>query len=152
MRVLGKLFSNSPGSLGAFAMYYGAQVNARGSSGEPKDVIARSSEFGTAIGNAIVNWSVSDQFDWTRQEPFKISREPGHWVPTGKAVAKLTPGEPFWGNLRGFAPGAQERCAPPPPEPFSRGTRIRLLQRSQRRLRDQSGHDGRTASGTASQR
>ena len=72
LRVLGGLFNNSPGSPSTFAMYYGAEMSARGAAGVGKDALARLVAFGSAVGDVIVAWSAADQFDWTRGETFKI--------------------------------------------------------------------------------
>ena len=119
LRVLGRLFNNSPGSLSTFAMYYGAQMSARGAAGVGKDTLARSVAFGNAVGDAIVAWSAADQFDWTRGETFKMAATVEHWVPTGTGVPKLPPAEPYWGTLRRFALASPTACDPPPPVRYS---------------------------------
>ena len=67
--------------------------------GAPKDVVARSIEFGEAIADHILAWTKNDMYAETRSYPkFTITGEPGRWEPT---PPDYMPGiEPSWNVIR----------------------------------------------------
>lgn len=71
------------------------------------DIIKRSTEYGIAVANAIVNYANSDgqQFCYQSNFPASYTVPTGgsFWVPTAPAFQKI-PLQPFWGKVRTFYP------------------------------------------------
>lgn len=79
------------------------------------DVFNRSKEYGTQLGNAIVDYMKTDNFDYTREHnEYESPSRTGH--PDWYEVTDIdkTPFEPFWGTLRPLGLDTTELCLSKP--------------------------------------
>jgi PAP2 superfamily len=86
----------------------------------PKDVLARSLEYGASVAEAVYQWSLSDGGANVENMGFPYSypkaSKPGEWVPTNVIVQQQAPLLPKWGENRTFALTNAKDCklsAPP---------------------------------------
>ena len=89
----------------------------------PQDVVSRSTAYGQAMAQHILDWSATDggavienmgfPRDWV------LNPAPGHWKPTSAIALQQAPLLPDWGNNRPFAMPAGTTCALPPPPAYS---------------------------------
>ena len=93
--------------------------------------IERSRQHGHALAVALHDWAEADgghlgqfaNFD----DAFRLPEGPGVWVPTPRAVGEPFPAlQPHWGEVRPFALGGADDCAPPPPPPYDETPGSRL--------------------------
>lgn len=93
------------------------------SEGLPEDVIARSSAYGLAVSNAILEWSKTDGGDDVQNMGFPLQYDmkkgPGYWVPTSLIRQQQLPLLPDWGKNRPFAMPASGSCRLPDPPGYS---------------------------------
>ena len=99
--VLNEMFSDAPSNIptilqGTYVInerdyYY---------NGITQDVIDRSKEFGTELGEAILVWSSEDGYDQLESCSFSIPTEPESWQPTPPNFSDAS--DACWGNLRAF--------------------------------------------------
>ena len=94
----------------------------------PNALFVRSSDFGSAIANAVYSWSVSDGGDKAYVNPYPSSYVlpvgPGLWVPQPGQAAQL----PYWGNNRTFIKDNVTSTQPPPPPAYSTDPSSQLYQ------------------------
>lgn len=57
-------------------------VGARRSQGVPEAVSVRSTEFGSALGKALLAWAATDGYLATRGKPYQLRKGPDAWIPT----------------------------------------------------------------------
>jgi hypothetical protein len=115
-----KLFSNT-GPSGQRAMdLTQKKVQKELESRVPKDVLARSLEYGASVAEAVYQWSLSDGGANVENMGFPYSypkaSKPGEWVPTNVIVQQQAPLLPKWGENRTFALTNAKDCklaAPP---------------------------------------
>jgi hypothetical protein len=83
--------------------------------GLPKPVEQASQQFADSIAEAIIAWSIADNYKETRgAERYVIKNEPGRWVPTPPGYFPAT--EPHWGKIRPMViDSASAFNVPPPP-------------------------------------
>jgi PAP2 superfamily len=86
----------------------------------PKDVLARSLEYGASVAEAVYQWSLNDGGTNVENMGFPYSypkaSKPGEWVPTNVIVQQQAPLLPKWGENRTFALTNAKDCklsAPP---------------------------------------
>jgi hypothetical protein len=86
----------------------------------PKDVLARSLEYGASVAEAVYQWSLADGGANIENMGFPYSypktSKPGEWVPTNVIVQQQAPLLPKWGENRTFALTNAKDCklsAPP---------------------------------------
>lgn len=84
--------------------------------GASSATLNRSFDLGYSVGEAIVDYAGSDGFAATRGRDFVIPVGEDKWVPTGPVLSPL---EPYWGTLRGFALFDRRACVCPPPTAYS---------------------------------
>ncbi|MEO5675802.1 MAG: vanadium-dependent haloperoxidase [Chitinophagales bacterium] len=88
-----------------------------------KEVFDRSKKYGEDLGNAIVGYMQTDQFDYTREnniyESPSRAGDPAH--PDWYEVTDVdkTPYEPFWGTLRPLGLDTSQLCLSKPSDPYS---------------------------------
>ena len=93
--------------------------------------IERSRRHGHALAASLHAWAEADgghlgQFANFDPE-FRLPEGPGLWVPTPRVVGAPLPALlPHWGEVRPFALGGAEDCAPPPPPPYDETPGSRL--------------------------
>jgi hypothetical protein len=93
------------------------------------DIFNRSKEYGTQLGNAIVDYMKSDNYDYTRENNiYESPSRTGH--PDWYEVTDLnqTPFEPYWGTLRPLGIDTTELCMQLPTIPFSSDTNSKFYQ------------------------
>ena len=96
------------------------QIAKRSVSGVPSEVIAASTDFGHALGDAIAQWANADGYAEARYLGYLPPSGPSAWVATGYIDDQTArPLEPHFGELRTLALGSVEDCVAPPPVPFS---------------------------------
>jgi hypothetical protein len=99
------------------------KLSAEISAGVAPDVLARSTEYGQAIAQAILAWSKTDGGAEVENLGFpmtyQLTKGPAHWVPTNKISVQQTPLLPSWGANRPFAMPAGATCNLPPPPDYS---------------------------------
>ncbi len=87
------------------------------------DVFNRSKEYGTQLGNAIVDYMKTDNYDYTREnniyESPSRSGDPSHPEYYEVTDVNQTPFEPYWGTLRPLGIDTTELCMQVPSIPFS---------------------------------
>jgi hypothetical protein len=92
-------------------------VTAQGTS---EEVMANSTGYGDALGNAIIEYMKTDNYDYTREnniyESPSRAEHPEWWEPTDADKTAL---EPYWGMLRPMALDTTELCMMDPSIPFS---------------------------------
>lgn len=81
------------------------------------EVLTRSRNFGTTIGQAILDWATADGMETWNNCAYTPPTGPGQWVPTPPAMA--APLQPCWGNLRPFAMLFASECLPLSFPPYS---------------------------------
>lgn len=80
------------------------------------DVIERSLVFGDSIGSAILAWANGDNYEATRNLPYKpMTGDPSYWVYTD---SDMKASEPHWGRIRPFTLYTPDSCAVPLKMPF----------------------------------
>jgi hypothetical protein len=115
-----KLFSNT-GPSGQRAMdLTQKKIQKELESRVPKDVLARSLEYGSSVAEAVYQWSLNDGGANVENMGFPYSypkaSRPGEWVPTNVIVQQQAPLLPKWGSNRTFALTNAKDCklsAPP---------------------------------------
>jgi len=87
------------------------------------DVFNRSKEYGEQIGNAVVDYMQTDQYDYTREHNIYESptrggdpSHPEYWEATDY---NQTAFEPYWGTLRPLGVDTSKLCLMDPSIPFS---------------------------------
>lgn len=87
------------------------------------EIRARSDAYGRAIALHIVQWSSTDGGAVVENMGFpmdyRVSDQPGRWVPTSLIVQQQKPLLPDWGNNRTFVLPEATRCDLPPPPEYS---------------------------------
>jgi hypothetical protein len=109
------------------------QLGYRRVDGVPEDVIARSEEFGTRLGEALVAWVNADGYATdVRFAGFEPPKGADKWVPTGFSdQAKVAqPLEPHFGRMRTMALADGTECLAPPPPPFSTDPSSEMYQQA----------------------
>jgi hypothetical protein len=84
------------------------------------DIFNRSKEYGEQLGNAIVDYMKTDNYDYTREHnEYESPSRTGH--PDWYEVTDIdkTPFEPFWGTLRPLGLDTSEFCIGSPTIPYS---------------------------------
>ncbi len=115
--VSGILYEPAQHSLDLINDLYSNQVQARKDTIE-EVVVNRSVIFGEQIGNAIIEWSNSDDFLSTRDLPYTPpprTEDPSYWEPTLPGQHAL---EPYLGTQRSFCLQSADMCAVPLGFPF----------------------------------
>ena len=91
--------------------------------GLPADVVARSTDYGLAVANAILDWSKTDGGDDVQNMGFPLNYDlkkgPGYWVPTSLIRQQQLPLLPDWGKNRPFAMKQGGSCRLPEPPAYS---------------------------------
>lgn len=99
------------------------KMHARVSDGLPDDVVKRSTDYGQAVAEAILEWSKSDGGNDVQNMGFPLKYDlnpkPGHWVPTSLIRQQQVPLLPDWGKTRPFAMPKGSSCRLPPPIEYS---------------------------------
>lgn len=81
------------------------------------DIVERSENYGTLVGNAILEWMQGDYFAETREMIYELpTGDPSLWIPTAEG---MKPVEPYWGQIRPFALYYADACAVQSNMPFS---------------------------------
>ena len=87
------------------------------------DVFNRSKEYGDMLGNAVVDYMKTDQYDYTRENNIYESpsrggdpSHPEYWEPTDYNQSAF---EPYWGTLRPLGLDTTKLCLMMPSIPFS---------------------------------
>ncbi|HVZ26562.1 MAG TPA: hypothetical protein VG842_10925, partial [Sediminibacterium sp.] len=72
--------------------------------GMPKEMIRQSSDYGIAVGNAILDWSKKDNYAETRSAPkYTVTNADSSWIPTPPGYFQGV--EPQWKSIRTIAIG-----------------------------------------------
>jgi PAP2 superfamily len=121
-----KLFSNT-GPSGQQAMALRAErLTQDVEAGVLADTLKRSTLYGQALAQAILQWSDSDGGANVENlgfpDHYNLTAGPGHWVPTSTIGLQQTPLLPLWGKNRTFALPHGATCNLPPPPEFSEET------------------------------
>lgn len=117
------LFRNT-GPTGQHAMEtLTARLTAQSETGVAADVATASRDYGAELAQAILTWAATDggaeidnlgfPRDW------KVSDQPGHWLPTSKVALQQAPLLPQWGKNRPFALPSAEALSMADPTPYS---------------------------------
>jgi hypothetical protein len=87
--------------------------------GIQKDVFERSVAYGDAVGDAIIAWSVKDNYPQTRSMPkYTVKmKDPSRWQPTAPDYADAV--EPHWNKIRTLVMDSAAQFKPIPPTPYS---------------------------------
>jgi PAP2 superfamily len=89
----------------------------------PADVAARSTAYGIAVAQAVIDWSLTDGGAVIENMGFPMSYDlgegPEKWVPTSVIVQQQTPLLPEWGSNRPFAMPDGGACPLPAPIAYS---------------------------------
>ncbi len=88
------------------------------------ETLARSEAFGSAIADAIFEWSLTDGghegYRYNFPAYFELPAGEGIWQPTTRAKGNPQRAmQPRWGDNRPFTLVSGAECAPPPPPPYS---------------------------------
>ncbi len=114
---LGTLYQPQQHSIDMVNELYDKQIQERiDSAGQ--SIVDRSINYGTLLGDAIVQWSNSDNFLATRDKPYtppSRSENPANWETT---LPGGTPIEPWLGTQKPFCMVTQNECAVPLGIPF----------------------------------
>ena len=118
-----EFFSNT-GPTGQRALAaFGKQMHAKVSASIKRDVAKRSKAYGAALAKHIIAWSKADGGADIQNMGFpldyKLSSEPGRWLPTSTIGQQQFPLLPQWGNNRPFAMPSGATCPLPPPPAYS---------------------------------
>ncbi|MBI4220726.1 MAG: hypothetical protein HY682_11315, partial [Chloroflexi bacterium] len=97
------------------SLYDKQRAQASEEAGPP--VIARSEEYGRAVGIAVLRWALGDGYESIRDCAYTVPGGPGHWVPTPPTKGKAL--EPCWGRLRPFVLANVAQYRPIAPTAFS---------------------------------
>lgn len=92
----------------------GALINSFSS--QPADVLARSGDFGKAVGAAVFSWSETDGYK-NASGVYVLPVGPGFWVPTPPAFAAAS--TPYWGKNRPIFAGSLTNAQPADPVAYS---------------------------------
>ncbi len=93
--------------------------------GVAADVVMRSEAYGASVAAHILDWARPDggativNMGFPYPQDYKLSTEPGHWVPTSTIVQQQTPLLPDWGKNRPFAMPRDLDCKVPAPVSYS---------------------------------
>jgi WD40 repeat protein len=107
----------SPGSQAAVGQLRDQQLAGLEQSGVTADILARSTNYGQSLGQAIVAWLETDGYRELKNKPYTPPTGPGFWVPT--STSQTRPAAPYWGELRPFTLSQADACEPADPLPYS---------------------------------
>lgn len=103
------------------ALYEQLLLGFRAEPGLGQEVLARSQAHGTALAEAIFEWSRSDGGHQAHQRSFPADYVApvgiGKWLSTPPAFARAL--QPYWGNNRPFVLGSGDECASTAPPAYS---------------------------------
>ena len=86
--------------------------------GMPRQLAARSREYGEAVARHVLAWAAEDGYAQTRGgQAYTVTDEPGTWRPTPPAYMDAV--EPNWGVQRPFVLDSAAQFKPLPPHPYS---------------------------------
>ncbi|MEZ4774187.1 MAG: vanadium-dependent haloperoxidase [Bacteroidia bacterium] len=89
--------------------------------GVPSDVFTASLEYGTKVGQHIIDWSGNDNYKQTRTFPrYTVNDDPARWTPTPPDYMDGI--EPHWSRIRPFVIKSSDQFVPVKPTSFSTDT------------------------------
>lgn len=103
---------------GSMTEYVDSLKNLAKEHGMPADVFENSISFSDTISDAILKWSIKDNYAQTRSaEKYTVTDEPGRWVPTPPAYTPAM--EPHWNEIRPLVMDSADQFVPPAPYEFN---------------------------------
>lgn len=103
---------------GVLMDYYDDLKKQARNAGMPKDVLNNTEAFSTAVADAVMKWSKTDNYAQTRSaEKYSVLQQDGRWIPTPPAYAQAL--EPHWCEIRPLVLDSCGQFLPPAPLAFN---------------------------------